>query len=132
MLFSVYSDLLIGITIGLLCTIFFLANFPYISVISAPKESNIKKGKHAFRLTICLNIAFIVSSYIATTNIVWICLAVLTVSSTTIGDSVQRAISRIAGTLIGGIIGAIIANNLFKIYPTSLYLCYPLIFISFI
>ena len=128
----IYSELLIGLTIGLSCSILFLSAIPFTSVPKTDIDKSTNLIKWAFRITISLNVAFVVSTLLNATNTAWICFAIITISQKTIGGSVQRALRRITGTIIGGIIGAIIANYLFNIYPSTLYICYPIIFISFL
>ena len=132
MLPHIYSELLIGLIIGLLCTILFLSDLPYLQTPNPPPKKSVSLIKWAFRITVCLNIAFIISELVNATNTAWICFAIITITQKTIGGSVQKAIRRIVGTIVGGIIGAIIANYLFDLYPSTLYICYPIIFISFL
>ena len=128
----IYSQLLIGLIIGLLCTLLFLSGLPFITVPKTDIDKSTNLIKWAIRITISLNIAFLISSIFKVTNTAWICFAIITISQKTIGDSIQKAFRRIIGTIVGGIVGAILANFLFHPYPKTLSICYPLLFIAFL
>ena len=73
---DIYAELLIGLIIGLLCTILFLSCLPLITAQKTDIDKSTNLIKWAFRITVSLNIAFIASILFSVTNTAWICFAV--------------------------------------------------------
>lgn len=131
---NLYDTLYVVITSVILTvsayTVIYLLLFPVINGYPAGKVENNFLIKIAIRLTLSMNIAFLISDMIGLHHASWVCFSIL-VTQNTSAETTKRAIDRILGTLSGAVLGALIAVTLFSHYPNSLYLNFIFLFLAF-
>jgi len=119
----------LGLSYALICL--FIAILPLSNIPGSLPDKDSYLIKQAIRLTIMLNIAFLISSFFKIAKSTWICFSILVLSEVNMGASFRKALHRFIGTVLGCILGTIFAHFLFQYYFYSLYLAFIILFFAY-
>ena len=124
-------NIAIGISIAYVFKCIFIIILPTDNITVTPASKEIFIIKQAIRITITISLGLIIAHLFALTSPTWICFSNLVICQANFSSSVKKAFERLAGTLLGALIGSILAYILFEAHPLSLYISFILVFFAF-
>ena len=130
-IFLIFSQYAGGILIACVAVLIATLIFPKIVTPIPPPDKDIYVVKQAIRLTLIITAIFVVSHFTAIKNTAWICFSALVISEGDFWRSSKKALERAVGTIIGAVLGGLIAHYLFTAYPYMLYLSFVFIFFTY-
>ena len=120
-----------GLTLALITTTIMVLLLPRVIITRPPPDKSSYVIKQALRITIIITVIFAFGYLIPVTNTTWICFSALVISESDFWSSSIKALERGLGTVIGAVLGALIAHYLFRNYPSTRYLSFVLIFFTY-
>lgn len=119
----------LGIAIAVLVNTIADRDRNLVVVEKADKSLALIQG--AIRMGITLAFAVFLVESMNLYNAAWVAISVIVIDQTTLGASIKRASERLLGTVLGILVGGLLANYLFGPYPLSRFFCLLLVFVLF-
>lgn len=116
------------IFVSMLFLLFWNAVLPLSISPVSPVDISSYFFKRNLRLSIALPISFLLAHWLHLQHANWICYSVILVSQANFGATIRKSFQRLAGTLLGVIVGVPISVYIFSVYPWSHWLAFILLF----